>query len=306
MTNSFKGLYAANIVPLNKNKTINIPELKKHLADILQQKHIKGLLVNGHAGENFTLSEKEQLLVLSIAKQIIGKNQLIVSGVNFEDPYVARIIAKKMERQGADAILVFPPFSWSFSRSQDQVFNHHKLIHDYISIPIFTYQSTINSGAMNYEASLNKKLLTLKRIIGVKEGSWNTNAYIQNYKLFKKYKSKFLVMASGDEHLYPCFKHGSDGSLVSLAIIMPDEIGEMISLIHNKKFTEAKKISEKINLLANAIYGTYPASFATARLKYCLQKMKKISFDTMKSTITLGQDDKKKLNLILRKIKIIS
>jgi len=32
----------------------------------------------------------------------------------------------------------------------------------------------------------------------------------------------------------------------------------------------------------------------------------RISFDTMKSTITLGQDDKKKLNLILRKIKIIS
>ena len=62
MTNPFKGLYAANIVPLNKNKTINIPELKKHLADILQQKHIKGLLVNGHAGENFTLSEKEFLM----------------------------------------------------------------------------------------------------------------------------------------------------------------------------------------------------------------------------------------------------
>ncbi len=306
MTNSFKGLYAANIVPLKKNKRINIPELKKHLADIVKQKYIKGLLVNGHAGENFTLSETEQLLVLSIAKKIIGKNQLIVSGVNCEDPYVARVMAKKMEKQGADAILIFPPFSWSFSRSQDQIFNHHKLIHDYISIPIFTYQSTINSGAMNYEASLNKKLLSLKRIIGVKEGSWNTNAYIQNYKLFKKYKSKFLVMASGDEHLYPCFKHGSDGSLVSLAIIMPDEIGEMISLIHKKKFKEAQKISKKINLLANAIYGTYPASFATARLKYCLQKMKKISFDTMKSTIVLGQNDKKKLNSILKKIRIIN
>ena len=97
MTNSFKGLYAANIVPLKKNKTINIPELKKHLRDVVKQKYIQGLLVNGHAGENFTLSENEQLLVLGIAKKIIGKNQLIVSGVNCEDPYVARVMAKKME-----------------------------------------------------------------------------------------------------------------------------------------------------------------------------------------------------------------
>ena len=35
-------------------------------------------------------------------------------------------------------------------------------------------------------------------------------------------------MASGDEHLYPCFKYGSDGSQVSLAAIAPEKIVELI------------------------------------------------------------------------------
>ena len=184
MNEKFKGLYAATIVPLKKNRQINIIELKNHLKDIVNKKNIKGLLINGHAGENFSLTDKEQIVIVKIAKKIIKKNQLIVSGVNFEDPYKARVVAKEMEKNGADAILIFPPFSWSFSRSQDQIFDHHKIIHDFISIPIF--------------------------------------------------------------------------------------------------------------------------SFATARLKYCLKKMKKISTDFMRSTIELDSNDKKNLDKILSKFKLIN
>lgn len=308
MNEKFKGLYAATIVPLKKNRQINIIELKNHLKDIVNKKNIKGLLINGHAGENFSLTDKEQIVIVKIAKKIIKKNQLIVSGVNFEDPYKARVVAKEMEKNGADAILIFPPFSWSFSRSQDQIFDHHKIIHDFISIPIFTYQSSIHSNALNYEKILNKRFLTLKKIIGVKEGSWNVRAYQENYNLFKNNKKNFLVMASGDEHLYPCFKYGkgSDGSLVSLAIILPEDVANMINLIKEKKMKEAKYLSQKINLFAEAIYGNNPASFATARLKYCLKKMKKISTDFMRSTIELDSNDKKNLDKILSKFKLIN
>ena len=44
-----------------------------------------------------------------------------------------------------------------------------------------------------------------KNIIGIKEGSWNTESYIENHKFLKKINQNFLVMASGDEHIYPCF-----------------------------------------------------------------------------------------------------
>ena len=96
---NFKGIYAATIVPLKKDKSINKNYLKKHLKEIINIKGVKGLLINGHAGENFTLSEKEQIEVVKIAKKNKTKNKLLVSGLNFENPFKASKIAKKCKTQ---------------------------------------------------------------------------------------------------------------------------------------------------------------------------------------------------------------
>ena len=64
MNINFKGIYAANIVPLESDKSIDTENLIKHVREISEVKGIKGLLVNGHAGENFTLSANEQIKVL--------------------------------------------------------------------------------------------------------------------------------------------------------------------------------------------------------------------------------------------------
>ena len=112
MNNILKGIYAANIVPLKTDKSIDVENLAKHVREISNVKGIAGLLVNGHAGENFTLSANEQIEVLKIIKQSIKKESSIISGINFEDPQKAARIAKEMLESGANAILIFPPFSW--------------------------------------------------------------------------------------------------------------------------------------------------------------------------------------------------
>ena len=88
-------------------------------------------------------------------------------------------------------------------------------------------------------------------------------------------------MASGDEHIYPCFKYASDGSQVSLAAIVPEKIVELITNIENKHFDLAQHLDKKLLILAQNIYGKQPSSFATARIKYCLKVLKKIPRETM-------------------------
>ena len=295
MNSKFKGIYAANIVPLKTDKSIDTENLAKHVRDISNVKGIKGLLVNGHAGENFTLSANEQIQVLKIIKQSIKKESSIISGVNFEDPQKAARIAKEMLESGANAILIFPPFSWSQGISTKMIYEHHKIISEAVQGPIFIYQSSVNSGHLSYTKETLSELMNLKNIIGVKEGSWNTNSYIENYKFLKSINQNFLVMASGDEHIYPCFKYNSDGSQVSLAAIVPEKIVELITNIQSKNFDLAKDLDKKLLILAQNIYGKYPPSFATARIKYCLKILGKIPRDTMRSSISL--DDKEKLQL---------
>ena len=300
MTKNFKGIYAATVVPLKKNKSINKIALKNHIKDIIKTNGIKGLLLNGHAGENFTLNIDEQIKVIEIAKKYKNLDKKLISGLNFEDPLLASNVVKKMTKAGADAILIFPPFSWSQGISEKMIFQHHKVICNKINKPVFLYQSSIYSGHLSYKKNLLKKLLKIKNIIGVKEGSWDYKSYVNNYKFLKKIKKDFLVMASGDEHLYPCFKYASDGSQVSLAAITPEKIVELIRLIENKEFSKAKKLDKKLLILAKNIYDKYPPSFATARIKYCLKVLKKIPSDLMRSSISLDANEKIQLKKSLK------
>lgn len=234
MRNKFKGLYAANIVPLNKDRSINYKELKNHIKDLINQ-GINNFLVNGHAGENFTLTFEEQVKILKTIKTVTKRNNLIVSGLNFESVIDGLKYSKLFQKFGADALLIFPPNSWSLSRDDQTIINQHQIIANNVKIPLFFYQSSICSYGLNYSNKIHSKLVKIKNIIGVKEGSWNSKSYIKNYNFLKKRKKDFLVMASGDEHLYDGFKYGSDGSMVSLAILMPKQINQMIELIHKKK-----------------------------------------------------------------------
>ena len=302
MNINFKGIYAANIVPLKSDKSIDAENLIKHVKEISDVKGIRGLLVNGHAGENFTLSADEQIQVLKIIKKSIKKESLIISGVNFEDPQKAARIAKEMLDSGADAILIFPPFSWSQGVSAKMIYQHHKIISEAVDEPIFIYQSSINSGHLSYTEEILGELTKLKNIIGIKEGSWNTESYIKNFEFLKNINQNFLVMASGDEHIFPCFKYASDGSQVSLAAIVPEKVVELITNIENKNFDSAQDLDRKLLILAQNIYGKYPQSFATARIKYCLKILKKIPRDTMRSSISLDDKEKTQLEKSLKSI----
>ena len=304
MTKNLKGIYAATVVPLRKNKSIDKNALSKHIKDIIKTEGIKGLLLNGHAGENFTLNVNEQIKVIETAKKYKTIDKKLISGLNFEDPLLALNVAKKMTKAGADAILIFPPFSWSQGISDEMIYQHHKVICNEINKPVFLYQSSIYSGYLSYKKDLLKKLLKIKNIIGVKEGSWDYKSYVNNYKFLKKIKKEFLVMASGDEHLYPCFKYASDGSQVSLAAITPEKIVKLIRLIENKEHSKAKKLDKKLLVLAKNIYGKYPPNFATARIKYCLKIIKKIPNDLMRSTISLSGHEKIQLKKSLKSLEL--
>ncbi len=83
-------------------------------------------------------------------------------------------------------------------------------------------------------------------------------------------------MASGDEHLLACMAHGSDGSMVSLADIMPGDILALDAAIRCSDLPAARVVHERIEPLADAVYGQPPSGRATARLKWCLAALGRI------------------------------
>jgi 4-hydroxy-tetrahydrodipicolinate synthase len=138
-------------------------------------------------------------------------------------------------------------------------------------LPLFLFQGSVGAGKTRFGPEVLTRLLALDRIVGIKEGSWETAAYEQTRRLSQRLRPDVGVMASGDEHLLTCFVLGSEGSLVSLAAICPELVVALDEAVRRGDLPGARALHERIQPLANAIYGTPPGSLATARIKACLK-----------------------------------
>jgi 4-hydroxy-tetrahydrodipicolinate synthase len=269
--NPYGGVYAATLTPLQRDGRIDETRLARHFGDLAAVDGIVGVLCNGHAGENYLLSREERRLVTQIAAGTIGDRVIVVSGVLSESPAEAAQHAVDAKQAGADAVLVFPPLSWALSQDNEMAVRYHQAVDAAVAMPMVLYQAGVRAGTLAYQPDVLARLARLPNVVAVKEGSWETAAYDANRRLLAEVAPNVLCMASGDEHLLPCFAIGSAGSMVSLAAVMPEEIVALDRAVQSGDLHAARAIHERLQPLATAIYGAPPAGYAAARLKLCLE-----------------------------------
>ncbi|RKE26250.1 4-hydroxy-tetrahydrodipicolinate synthase [Paraburkholderia sp. BL23I1N1] len=283
----FNGVYASTLCPLDADgRHVDEVALERHIEAVASVDGIAGLLVNGHAGENFTLPAADKRRVVEIAHAVCGDRSIIVAGVNAEDSYEAQAHANDARQAGADAMLLFPPFSWALSTDLDTVVTHHRIANAEARLPMMLYQAGVATGGMAYTPQMLAALVGLPEVVAIKEGSWETAAYEANRRLVKSIAPHVAVMASGDEHLFTCFAIGTEGSLVSLAAVVPELVVALYRAVEHGDLGRAQQLHERIYPLAKAIYGTAPGSYANARLKACLHLLGHFPHPSMRPPIS--------------------
>lgn len=286
MTGSFldrlRGIHAATIVPMKPDSSIDEVALAAHIARVSAVPGLNGLLVNGHAGENFVLSIAEKQRVVEIARDSCRKDSLIVSGVNQESSLEAAREAAALEKAGADGLLVFPPNSWALGHSDACVIAHHQWVRDATSGPLMLYCAPVGAGAMAYTKPVLERLVADPRFVAIKEGSWEVATYEENMRLVRALRPDISVLGSGDEHLLTSYVIGSAGSQVSLAAVVPELVVGLWNAAEAGDWVQARSLHEKLYPLSVAIYRDAPGGRATARLKACLKLLGLLQEDTLR------------------------
>ncbi|GGK50938.1 dihydrodipicolinate synthase family protein [Salinarimonas ramus] len=285
----FGGVYASTICPMIADGGIDETSLARHLASVVETDGMAGLLVNGHAGENAVLDEDEHLAVVRIARDVSGRRR-VVAGINAERTDVAARMAESAARAGADAVMVFAPFSWALGADPRLVVAHHRAIAQAAGLPLFLFQGSVNAGRTAFTPDVLARLLEIESVVGIKEGSWETAAYDATRRLVARLRPDVGVMASGDEHLFACFAIGSDGSLVSLAVVVPDAIVALDRAMLAGDLATGRRIHERLYELARLVYGA-PGHLATLRLKTCLVLMGRLATPAVRSPLARLSDD---------------
>jgi 4-hydroxy-tetrahydrodipicolinate synthase len=299
--NRLRGIHAATIVPMTPDFLIDEPALAALVASVTSVPGINGLLVNGHAGENFVLSLAEKRRVVELAREHAPKHCVIVSGVNHESSLEAAREAAALEQAGAHGLLIFPPNSWALPHADSCVIEHHRRIRDATTLPLMLYAAPVSAGAMAYAPALLEQMVQDHRFVGIKEGSWEVAAYEQNLRLIHNLRPDFAVLASGDEHLLVSYVIGTDGSQVSLAAVVPELVVELWAATKAKNWDRACAIHQKLRPLATAIYRDAPGGRAAARLKVCLKLLGRLACDAMRPPqLPVTSSEQHALELALR------
>ena len=286
MIQDWTGIYPSTICPMHPGGEIDEAALETHTASLARVPGIVGILCNGHAGENFLLDAAEQRRVVAITRRAAGASAKVVAGINAENSRDAIMLAQAAEQEGADAILVFPPFSWAVGQDDEMALRHHRAIRDAVPLPMMLFQGSVGAGSMAYRPAVLEQLAQLPGVVGIKEGSWEAAAYEATRRLVKSVAPHVAVMASGDEHLMTCYAVGSDGSQVSLAVLIPETIVELDAAMRASDLARARAAHRVVYPLAKAIYGTAPAGHATARLKACLRLLGRLDSDAVRAPLS--------------------
>ena len=277
----FDGIYAATPCPLRADLGPDEPTLAAHLERLAEVPGLTGFLLNGHAGENTTMPLSDQLRVVERAAATVADRSILVAGVNCENSLEAARHARALEAAGAEALMVFPPNGWALHQDEEGVVDHHRRVLDATCVPIMLFQAAVGAGRLSYRPSTLERLVRLPRVVAIKEGSWEVATYEENRRLVRAAAPHVAVMGSGDEHLFTSYVVGSEGSLVSLAAVIPEPIIALFEAVRAGRLDMARAYHERIRPLARAVYRIAPGGRATARLKTCLAFLGRFPSDRM-------------------------
>ena len=283
--NPFHGIYASVVCPMRPDFSIDETALARHTADVIAVSGIVGVLCNGHSGENFVLTREEKRRVVEVVARSIGDRAIVVCGVNAESSLEAALHAKDAEAAGADSIMVFAPNGWTLGQDDEMAIRHHTYVIEATTLPVMLFQASVGAGRMAYAPDVLARLVKLPRIVAIKEGSWEVASYERTRRIAREAAPNVAIMGSGDEHLFTSYVLGSEGSLVSLAVIMPETIVALDAAVRRGDLAEARRLHDIIQQLANTIYATPPGLRATARLKACLKLLGRIPCDATRPPV---------------------
>ncbi len=264
------GIHSAIVTPLRADLSVDEAALADQVARMMAVPGMRGVMCNGHAGENALTSRADKARIVAVCREAMAGRGVLIAGVNAEASHAAARQAEDAAGAGAEAIMVFGPNGFALGQDTRMALTHHRIIGAATGLPMLLFQGAVGAGAYAYTPDVLRALLDLPQVIAIKEGSWDSAAYEATRRLAKAQRPEVAVMASGDEHLWSCFIFGSEGSIVSLAALVPEPIVALDRAVRDSDTAAARAAHEVIYPLARAIYGRKPGNLATARLKTCM------------------------------------
>lgn len=265
-----RGVIPAIILPLNPNYSIDEQGFRRHIRRVSGVKGVTGIVCNAHASEVTLLSREERNRVLKIVCEEVNGKIPVIAGAYGESTQTVIECAQDAKKGGADAILIMPPFSFTWGATQypEVVFNYFSDIDHAVNCPfiIFQYAHWTNC---NYDCEILRKLAKIKNFVAIKNAVNDPRRYEEEYRTLKAVRPDISFLNANDVQLLSYFSIGSDGTLVGYACLAPELIVGLYEEVREGNLKKAMEINDYIYPLTKAIY-SHPRLYWHTRIKEAL------------------------------------
>jgi 5-dehydro-4-deoxyglucarate dehydratase len=105
---AFRGVFGFPVTPFQKDLSLDLPALEKNVDWMAGYPFCSQVIVGG-TGEVYSLTPEEAIACVRVAVKAVDGRMPIVAGVGFNTA-IATYMAREMEKAGAAALLVMPPY----------------------------------------------------------------------------------------------------------------------------------------------------------------------------------------------------
>ena len=250
------GVIPANLLPFDADLRIDEGNYRRHIRYLVDTEGVSGITTNAHASEVATLTLEEQQRSLNITLDEVAGRVPVICGVYEDGTNKAAEIAKMMEREGADYLLIFPSavFDYGSQMRPELSYGHYATIAEATSLPMIAFVYPTTSGLRIETDTLVKICGEIDNVIAVKEWSNDIVAYERNYRALKALDKEVSVLSSFSKALLASLCVGADGILSGHGSLIAELHVEIFDAVKRGDLAAARRVSDRIYPLVQVFY----------------------------------------------------
>ena len=250
------GVIPATLLALNEDLSIDERQTRRHLRDCALIEGVSAVTVNGHASEVHACTFDEQRRILAMSLEEVGDRVPLINGVYADGSVEAARIAAMADKEGASALLVFPPNSMSMGGQlrPEMALAHFRRIADATDLPIIAFQYPMGGGLGYPFDTLLRMFEAVPTIRAIKDWSNDAMLHERHIRSFQSLPRPVNVLTTHSSWLMASLTMGPNGLLSGAGSVIADLQVALFRAVKAGDLKAAQAINDRIVPLSQVFY----------------------------------------------------
>jgi len=242
----FPGIVPPVITIFDSEGEIDGEKTKKFIQHLIDE-GVHGIFVAGSTGEYSLMNMKQREEIIDIGVEAAKGKVPLFAGTGHNSTRIAAELSKYAEDAGADGVIASLPHYPK--PTQEGLYQHYKAIAEAVNIPVFVYNWPGQYG-LDIEPETVARLAKDGHIEGIKDSHIDID---HTAEIIRLTEGRITVWTGFETKVLPGLCLGADGSVCTIANIIPAEVVEIYDLFQQGKIKEAGKKQLSILGLFNVL-----------------------------------------------------